>query len=140
MSELDKEHFRCGVTCVILEVPAAGAGSRKGAAMERRGSDLLREKYSSGGFVLDDGVLEELAGVLDEFELRDVFIKGTPKPDFLRVTVDADDIDRCGTLVQGFAGVLGNRGATGIPAVIKVFPKGIPWPEAFSVQFDVGMR
>lgn len=108
--------------------------------MERRGSEVLREKYKSGGFALDDGMIDELAGVLDEFDLRDVFIKGTPRPDFLRLTVDADDIDRCGTVVKGLAGLLGRRGATGIPAVVKVFPKGIPWPEAFSVQMDIGTR
>jgi hypothetical protein len=108
--------------------------------MERRGSDLLKEKYSSGGFALDDGMVDELAGVLNEFDLRDVFIKGTPKPDFLRLTVDADDIERCGTVVKGLAGILVKRGTTGIPAVVKVFPKGIPWPEAFSVQMDIGTR
>ncbi len=108
--------------------------------MERRGSDLLREKYSAGGFTLDEGMIEELARTVDEFELRDVFILGTPKPDFLRVTVDADDIDRCGTVVRNLAELLGKRGATGIPGVVKVFPKGIPWPEAFSVQLDIGMR
>jgi hypothetical protein len=107
-------------------------------AMERRGSDLLREKYKSGGFTLDDGIIDELAGVLDEFVLRDVFIKGTPRPDFLRITVDAEDVDRCGTVVKGLAGLLGKRGTTGIPAVVKVFPKGIPWPEAFNVQVDIG--
>jgi hypothetical protein len=106
--------------------------------MERRGSDLLREKYSSGGFVLDDAMVDELAGVLDEFDLRDVFIKGIPRPDFLRLTVDADDIDRCGTVVKGLAAVLVKRGTTGIPAVVKVFPKGIPWPDAFSIQIDIG--
>jgi hypothetical protein len=108
--------------------------------MERRGSDLLREKYTSGGFTLDDGMIDELAGVLDESELRDVFIKGTPRPDFLRFTVDSDDIDRCGTVVKGLAGLLARHGTTGIPAVIKVFPKGIPWPEAFSIQMDIGNR
>lgn len=108
--------------------------------MERRGSDILKEHYSSGGFTLDDSMIEELASVLDEFELRDVFIKGIPKPDYLHITVDADDIDRCGTIVSGLAGILGKRGATGIPGVVKVFPKGIPWPEAFSVQLDIGRR
>jgi hypothetical protein len=108
--------------------------------MERRGSDVLKEQYSNGGFTLDDGMIEELAGVLDEFELRRVFIKGLPKPDYLHLTVDADDIDRCGTVVKGIAGVLGKRGETGIPGVVKVFPKGIPWPDAFTVQLDIGTR
>jgi hypothetical protein len=108
--------------------------------MERRGSEVLKEQYSSGGFTLDDGMIEELASVLDEFELRHVFIKGLPKPDYLRIIVDADDIDRCGTIIKGLGGFLGKRGATGIPAVVKVFPKGIPWPEAFSVQLDLGTR
>jgi hypothetical protein len=108
--------------------------------MDRRGSDILREHYSSGGFTLDEGMIEELAGVLDEFEVRDVFVKGLPKPDYLHVVVEAEDIDRCGTVVKGIAGILGKRGATGIPGVVKVFPKGIPWPEAFSVQLDIGTR
>ena len=108
--------------------------------MERRGSEVLREKYKSGGFELDDVMIDELAGVLDEFDLSDVFIKVTPRPDFLRITIDADDIDHCGTVVKGLAGLLGRRGTTGIPAVVKVFPKGIPWPEAFSVQMDIGTR
>lgn len=108
--------------------------------MERRGSDVLRAQYSQGGFTLDDDMIEELAGVLDDFELRHVFIKGLPKLDYLHVTLDADDIDQCGTVVKGIAGVLGKRGATGIPGVVKVFPKGIPWPDAFSVQLDIGTR
>ncbi len=108
--------------------------------MEQRGSEVLRQQYSSGGFTLDDTMIEELAGVLDEFEPRHVFIKGLPKPDYLHVTIDADDIDRCGTIVKGVAGILGARGATGIPGVVKVFPKGIPWPEAFTVQLDIGTR
>lgn len=106
--------------------------------MERRGSDLLREKYRAGGFALDDDMIDDIARVLDEFDPRDIFIKGTPRPDFLRVTVDADDVDRCGTVVKGLAGLLGRRGSTGIPAVVRIFPKGIPWPEAFSVQLDIG--
>lgn len=85
-------------------------------------------------------MVEELAGVLDEFEPRQVLVKGIPKPDYLRVTVDADDIDRCGTIVKGVAGILGTRGEAGIPAVVKVFPKGIPWPDAFTVQLDIGTR
>jgi hypothetical protein len=108
--------------------------------MERRGSEILKEQYSSGGFTLDDSMIEELASVLDDFELRDVFIKGLPKPDYLHLTVDADDIDRCGTIVKGVAGILGRRGATGIPGVVKIFPKGIPWPDAFTVQLDIGTR
>ncbi len=108
--------------------------------MERRGSEVLKAQYESGGFTLDDGMIEELATVLDEFELRHVFIKGLPKPDYLHITVDADDIDRCGTIVKGITEILGKRGATGIPGVVKVFPKGIPWPEAFSVQLDIGKR
>ena len=106
--------------------------------MERRGSDVLREKYSAGGFVLDEGMLEQLAGAVDEFELRDVFIKGLPAPDFIRVVADADDIERCGTLVKDLAAMLEGREGTGIPGVIKVFPKGIPWPGAYSVQMDIG--
>lgn len=108
--------------------------------MERRGSDVLKEQYASGGFTLDDSMIDDLAGVLDEFEPRRVFIKGIPKPDYLHITVDADDIERCGSLVKGIAGILGKRGATGIPGVVKIFPKGIPWPEAFSVQVDIGNR
>jgi hypothetical protein len=112
--------------------------SWKGKSMERRGSEVLREKYKSGGFTLDAAMINELADVLDEFDLRDVFIKGTPRPDFLRMTIDADDSERCGTVVKGLADLLGRRGTTGIPAVLKVFPKGIPWPDAFSVQMDIG--
>ncbi|MGW6200781.1 hypothetical protein ACWF0M_31865 [Kribbella sp. NPDC055110] len=108
--------------------------------MGRRGSEVLKEQYAAGGFTLDDGMIEELAAVLDEFELHHVFIKGLPKPDYLYLTVDVDDIDRCGTVVRGIAGILGKRGATGIPGVVKVFPKGIPWPEAFTVQLDLGKR
>lgn len=108
--------------------------------MERRGSEILREQYSSGGFALDDSMIEELTKVLEEFELREVLIKGTPKPDYLHIALDADDVDRCGTIVKGIAGILGSRGATGIPSVVKVFPKGIPWPEAFSVQVNIGAR
>lgn len=106
--------------------------------MERRGSDLLREKYSSGGFTLTDEMVDELASVLEEFDPRDVFIKGQPRPDFLRLTLDADDVDRCGTVVSGLAGLLAKHGATGVPAVVKVFPRGIPWPEGFSIQMDIG--
>ena len=108
--------------------------------MEQRGSDVLREKYKSGGFVLDDGMIDELAGVVDEFVLRDVFVKGTPHPDFVRLTVDVDDAERCGTVVNRIAGLLGRSGAAGIPAVVRIFPKGIPWPEAFSVRLDLGSR
>ncbi|MDQ1742487.1 MAG: hypothetical protein QOE23_826 [Pseudonocardiales bacterium] len=108
--------------------------------MKQRGSEILKEQYSSGGFTLDDSMIDELAKVLDAFELRDVFIKGTPKPDYLRLTVDVDDNDRCGTIVKGVAGILGKRGSTGIPGVVRVFPKGIPWPEAFTVQLDIGTR
>lgn len=108
--------------------------------MERRGSDVLKEQYAAGGFTLDDSMIEELAVVLDEFELREVFVKGLPKPDYLHLTVDADDVDRCGTVVKGIIEVLGTRGVSGIPGLVKVFPKGIPWPEAFSVQLEVGKR
>jgi hypothetical protein len=105
-----------------------------------RGSEILKRKYEAGGFAIDDGMIEELASVVDEYELRDVFILGTPRPDFLRVTVGAEDVDRCGTVVRDLAALLGQRGATGIPAVVKVFPKGIPWPEAFDVQLDIGLH
>ena len=121
-----------------VAIGASGQRVGEGTIMERRGSDLLREKYAAGGFALDDAVIDELAGVLEEFDLRDVYIKGTPRPDFLRVTVDADDIERCGTVVRGLAGLLVKRGTSGFPGVVKVFPKGIPWPEALSIQMDIG--
>ena len=108
--------------------------------MSGRGSDVLKERYASGGFTLDDDVIAELVDVVDNFELRDVFIKGIPRPDFLRLTVYTEDIDRCGTVVRGLTGILGKRAVAGVPGAVKIFPRGIPWPDAFSVQFDIGAR
>ena len=106
--------------------------------MERRGSELLKQRYKDGGFVVDERLIEQLSRVLEGLEIINVNIKGTPRPDFLSVSVDVDDPERCGTLVKAWGQVVAEHGAQGIPAVVKLFPRGIPWPEAFNARLEFG--
>jgi hypothetical protein len=100
-----------------------------------RGSDRLREAYRAGGFRLDEGVVNDLADRLQEIDIHDVLIKGQPVPDFLRTTFAAGDSERSGAVIAELLRVFGGR--DDVPLVIRVFPRGIPWPGEFTVDLSV---
>lgn len=101
-----------------------------------RGSDVLLEAWKTR-----PGISEELfQGIVEatrDLDLHDVLVKGQPKPDFLRVAAMTDDPDRCGNTVSTILALIRKLGGTGGP-VIRVFPRGIPWPEQFIVDVTVG--
>jgi hypothetical protein len=94
---------------------------------------LLRELRFGG---IDKDNLKELVGIvagiqkggLKKFK---VFPRGIPVPDGIRVagTIDAG-------AVNGFLGEL--LGRTPRLSGVAVFPYGIPWPEIFRVNIDIG--
>jgi hypothetical protein len=106
----------------------------------RRGSDVLRDVYRKGGFTLRDDIVDEIADLTSDLILDHILVRGQPRPDVLHATFTADDPDRCGTVVGGILGLLGRHGTAGLPAVVKVFPKGIPVPDHFQVQLDLGVQ
>ena len=96
--DADEALERSGITCNKNGVPfdplppVKTSGIRVGSPAGTTRGFGVQEFREIGDMIAD---------VLDEFDLRDVFIKGTPRPDFLRMTIDADDSERCGTVVKG---------------------------------------
>src|SRR5262245_47649221 len=93
---------------------------------------LMRELRYSG---IDKENLKELvgivAGIMKGLKKLKVFPRGTPVPDGLRVAgvIDAGDASRFLSEVLLKTPRLGG---------VVVFPRGIPWPEVFGVNIDLG--
>jgi hypothetical protein len=105
--------------------------------MERRGSDLLKERYAAKGFAIHESMIDELSEIVGDNLVHDVNVKGIPAVDFTRLTFEVED-DRCGTTIQQILQLLGRHGGT--PGKVVVFPKGIPWPELVQVEVEIGAR
>lgn len=101
-----------------------------------RGSDVLRERWKRGGFVLDDRVMEGLAKALSEFSIDDILIKGQPRPDVLHATMDVDGVEQCGNGIMSILKAIEKLGI-GRAGGIRVFPKGIP-ADKFTIQIEIG--
>jgi len=105
--------------------------------MPKKGSELLLEAWKRGPG-LDEAVVKGIVQATRELDIHDVLIKGQPKPDFLRATATADGEERCGNVVRDLLSVLKKTGG-GYPT-IRVFPKGIPWPEQYIVDIQIGQQ
>jgi hypothetical protein len=108
------------------------------AESRRRGSDVLLENYQRGGFQLEPEVMNQFAELFAEVEAQDVLVKGQPHPDLLRATFRFEDPDQCGTTVGRVLNLIGKNGVGKVPAGIRVFPKGIPWPEYYVLDVVIG--
>lgn len=97
-----------------------------------RGSERLLEAYRAGGFKLDEGLVNDVAERLREIDLHDILIKGQPIPDFMRASFKVDDPKQGGMVIGELLDVFGGR--EGLPATIRLFPRGIPWPGEFNVD------
>ncbi|RVX42724.1 hypothetical protein EDD27_5373 [Nonomuraea polychroma] len=107
-------------------------------AMERnRGSDALLEMYKQGGYKLDDDSVSQLVELLADLDVHDVLVKGQPAPDYLRATIQVEDPDRCGAVTGGLMGLIRRYGTAKLPGTIKVFPKGIPFPDRFVIDLVI---
>ena len=105
--------------------------------MPKRGSELLLDAWKRGPG-LDEAVMKGIVQVTKELDIHDILIKGQPKPDFLRAAVTAEGTERCGTLVAELLNVL-KKNPGSFPN-IRVFPKGIPWPEQYVIDISVGQQ
>ncbi len=103
---------------------------------EIRGSELLREKWQKGGFLISEDLIKKLVAATSGFVLDDVWIKGQPKPDFLRASFTAEGDDRCGTGVNSVLKLI-NKLGLGRGGRVIVFPKGVP-VDVYTVEVELG--
>lgn len=103
-----------------------------------RGSERLLEAYKAGGFKLDESLVNDFADRLREIDIHDILIKGQPVPDFMRATFKVNDPKHGGMVIGELLDVIGGR--DGLPATIRVFPRGIPWPGEFNVDLSVNQQ
>ena len=104
--------------------------------MGQRGSERLLETWKRGGFDLDEVLVERLAKATEDFEISDVYLKGTPTPNVLRASFDVEGDERCGNGVRSLLQALAGLGIGSLGRVI-VFPKGVP-AEQFVVHLELG--
>ncbi|MEU8754734.1 hypothetical protein [Streptomyces chartreusis] len=104
-----------------------------------RGSDELLEAYRKSGFRIDEQLVESIAEKINGFDLNDILVKGQPRPDFLRAIISAGDSARTGMLTADLLDAFSGH-APGLPATIRIFPKGIPWPGEFMVDITIAER
>jgi hypothetical protein len=100
-----------------------------------RGSEALAKAWKLQG-ALD---LKAITGVVEELDkhlIDDILVKGQPKPDWIRATAFSDDPERCGTTVAAILRRL--QGIPGHEPRIVVFPKGIPFPDQFGIEVQIG--
>jgi hypothetical protein len=102
---------------------------------KRRGSDTLLQAYKAGGFILAEDVIEGLAARIGDRPLHDILVKGQPVPDFVRTTFSGNAGDT-GAFVGDLLDFLGQTN-TPIPATVRIFPRGIPWPGEYIVDLVV---
>lgn len=99
-----------------------------------RGSDALIEAYRAGGFKLQAEQVEGLAKRIGERDIHDILIKGQPVPDLMRATINGGDASSTG---QVLTDVLEFVRDARLGTTIRVFPRGIPWPEEFLVDVTI---
>jgi ferric-dicitrate binding protein FerR (iron transport regulator) len=96
-----------------------------------RGSDALRRAWKERGAVLDDATVEAFAAEFEELEAVQVSLDGGDRPHSIGGTFVVDDPDRCGTTVSRLLG-------SGLAVQVRVFPRGIPWPDQFHLEAVLG--
>jgi hypothetical protein len=91
-----------------------------------RGSAKLTAKF-------DEAKLKRMIAELKKLNLNpDIIINGKPKPDIIKGTFSAKSNTRLSAgLKVLFAGLENARYKP-----VKLFPKGIPWPEEYLVDFE----
>lgn len=100
------------------------------AGKPMRGSDRLIDAYKNRGLELGDELVRRLSDSLKEFDIHDVLIKGIPHPDILRAGFSVSGEDEAGKALQRVLSVIKD-----VPlAQIRLFPKGIPWPDIYNVE------
>jgi hypothetical protein len=101
---------------------------------DKRGSARLIDAYRNRGVEIDEALVTRLSDSLDEFDIHDVLIKGTPHPDLLRAGFSVSGGDQASKVIQNVLDLVKD-----VPlAEIRLFPKGIPWPEIFNVEVTIG--
>lgn len=70
--------------------------------------------------------------------LDDVWVKGQPKPDFLRASFTAEDDERCGTGVNDILKLI-NKLGLGRSGRVIIFPKGV-LVDRFKIELEIGGR
>ncbi|HET7486325.1 MAG TPA: hypothetical protein VFJ85_00250 [Acidimicrobiales bacterium] len=107
--------------------------------MPERGSDALLRAWKNG-VGIDEEVFHSVVEATKELDIQDILIKGQPRPDLLRASAATDDPERCGTVVTGLLAALKRGGGTVGSPVIRIFPRGIPWPEQFIIDITIGQQ
>lgn len=100
-----------------------------------RGSEVLAKAWKLEG-ALDHKIISGVVEELDKHLLDDILVKGQPKPDWFRATAFADDPERCGNTIASILKQL--QGVHGHQPHIVVFPKGIPFPDQFGIEIQIG--
>jgi hypothetical protein len=103
----------------------------------RRGSDELLKAYRAGGRPIEEKLIENLAGRVRDIDIHDILVKGTPKPDLVRAAFLPGDAKAAVVLAADLLEDL-NRHDPGLPAKISILTRGIPWPEQFKVELELG--
>ena len=96
---------------------------------ERGSAKLLRERIGGSGVVSESDLrtIADLADT-DRITLARWWWKGQPDPDVITGTFD---------LPRDMVGdVIGQLLKTETPLELRIFPKGIPWPEDVLVSFS----
>lgn len=101
---------------------------------ESRGSEELLRAYEAGGLQFHDEFIKNLFAIVPERQFTHVLTKGIPQPVWLHATFAAGGAGEAREAVDGILGLISQ---SGIPAEIRIFPKGIPWPEQFMATVTV---
>ena len=101
-----------------------------------RGSARLIDAYKNRGVEFGDELVSRLSESLEAFDIHDVLIKGIVHPDFLRAGFSVRGEEEASKAVLEVLSTIKD-----VPlSHIRLFPKGIPWPEIFNVEIVVGQR
>jgi hypothetical protein len=101
---------------------------------QKRGSDILQEAYRARGFTVTEELVGQFAQAVGEIGVHDVFVKGLVEPDYLRSTFTPDGAAGAVELTRRILEVIE---AGQVPAHVRVFPRGIPWPGEFLVELTI---
>lgn len=101
-----------------------------------RGSDLLLQRWQKGGVQINEDLVKKLAQATSSLVIDDVWVKGQPRPDFLRASFTAEGDERCGTGVREIVQLI-NKLGLGRAGRVIVFPKGVP-VDRFTIELEIG--
>lgn len=101
---------------------------------QSRGSEELLRTYRAGGLTVHHDFVKSLFEIVPEREFTQVLTKGIPVPIWLHATFAAGSPGEAPATIGRILDLISQ---SRVAAELRLFPKGIPWPEEFLATITI---